>query len=376
MVAQTRTGLAAARLSPLLFLPMGCGVLLLALGLAGGGSAGIGYGILLLSGLLLLAGLACFSLFSLTDRLDGDELLRSAKWLLMSGGWAYLIAVFALGGFYIHEAIAGHFAAKWIIFGPAALAALLVLDFGLYKSLVKKQLPTWRRYSYVMSRDLIDHEAMRRTLLDEVVLHRTLFSVSWFRWLRHTLIFWGFMLMFGAELVAVIFREALPAFGFPDVYANPSHPIHAAFKFAFDLTGLAVLLGCILALCWRFHVRGTELKKYSDTPTTLFLLFVVGTGFAMEAFQVAAAGRPTIMAIGFVGYSLSFLAPAASGPVTDALWLVHVLAACSFIAYAPVWRLVHSCATPLGRLANSQKRMLTAKKQAILGGLAGRGGKM
>lgn len=375
MVALARPNSATAWLSPTLAAPVACGILLLALGLVGASSAGVGYGILLLSGLLLLAGTACFSLFILADRLDSEGLPRSAKWLLASGGWAYLIAVLALSGFYVHEAFAGRFSAKWIIFGPAALAALLVLDVGLYRSLVEKQRPTWLRYGHFISRDLIDRRAMRRTLIDEVILHRTLFAVSRFRWLRHTLIFWGFALMFGTELLAVVFREALPAFGFPDVYANASHPIHAAFKVAFDLTGLSVLLGCILALSWRFHVRGSELRKYSDTPTTLFLLFVVGTGFAMEAFQVSAAGRPAVMAFGFVGYCLSFLVPAASGRVTDAIWLVHVLAACGFIAYVPVWRLVHSCATPLGRLANSQKQMLAAKKQAILGGLAGRGGK-
>jgi len=34
-----------------------------------------------------------------------------------------------------------------------------------------------------------------------------------------------------------------------------------------------------------------------------------------------------------------------------------------------VKRLVHSCATPLGRLMNSQKGMLAAKKRGVLGAM-------
>jgi nitrate reductase gamma subunit len=357
------------RLSPLAMLGGGCAILLLVLGLLGYGNEGVGYGILLLAGLLLFAGLTSFSLFVFTNWLNGGDLLRSAKWLLIVGGLGYLIGLSELSGYYVHEAFVGRIAGKWIIFGPVVVAALFVLDLGLYQGFIRKQVPTWRRFGHVVSRNLIDHDAMRRTLLDDVILHRTLYSVSRFRWLRHTLIFWGFMLMFGVELIAVIFREALPAFGFRDVYADPASPIRGAFKFAFDLTGLAILIGCVMALAWRVHVRGTALKKYSDTPTTLFLFFVVSTGFVVEAFQIAAAGRPTMMATGFVGYSLSFVTPTVGPTVTDSLWLIHVMAACAFIGYVPVWRLVHSCATPLGRLANSQKLMLSAKKMTVLSGL-------
>ena len=59
---------------------------------------------------------------------------------------------------------------------------------------------------------------MRRTLVEDVILHRTLRSVSGFRWLKHTLIFWGFALMFAAELLAVFVREGFPAFGWSDIW--------------------------------------------------------------------------------------------------------------------------------------------------------------
>jgi len=54
------------------------------------------------------------------------------------------------------------------------------------------------------------------------------------------------------------------------------------------------------------------------------------------------------------------------------LWLVHVVAACTLIGYLPATRLVHTCATPVGRLMNSQTRMMAAKKIGVLGGLMSR----
>ena len=53
----------------------------------------------------------------------------------------------------------------------------------------------------------------------------------------------------------------------------------------------------------------------------------------------------------------------------DPLWYVHVIGSCLFGAYIPVKRLVHSCATPMGRLMNSQKGLLEAKRKGVVGGL-------
>ena len=75
---------------------------------------------------------------------------------------------------------------------------------------------------------------MRQTLVDDVVLHKALFSVSGFRWFKHTLIFWGFALMFAAEFIAVFLREGLPAFGMHDIWPESANPIRLAFDFVFD----------------------------------------------------------------------------------------------------------------------------------------------
>ncbi len=76
----------------------------------------------------------------------------------------------------------------------------------------------------------------------------------------------------------------------------------------------------------------------------------------------------------FAGYGLALLmapAEATLAGLSEPLWYVHVIGSCLFIAYVPMKRLVHSCATPMGRLMNSQKGLLEAKRKGVVGGLLG-----
>jgi nitrate reductase gamma subunit len=344
---------------------------LLAAGLVGGIGAAWGYGLFMLAMALLALGAGAFAVYAFTRSGDGATLQGVWSAALKWGAWGYVWAVAALSGHFIHETLVGRMELAWILFGPAALAAIVAVDWGLYKLLVKKNLPTWGRFGHLVTRDAIDPAAMRRTFVDDVVLHKSLFSVSRFRWLRHTLIFWGFVAMFGVELLAVLVREAWPAFGGHDVWRVPGHPLRLGFDFAYDFTGAMILAGCLLALVWRVLVNGKPEQKFADTPSTLFLLFVVASGFILEALRLATMTPDPSHWASFLGYALSFSMPAGGidATLTQALWYIHVFGSCAFIAYVPAKRLVHSCATPVGRLMNSQKGLLARKRLASLGGL-------
>lgn len=368
-LAIEKSGLLA---KPSMWGPGGVAVLLLVVGLFGGLSAAWGYGLFLVASVLLLAGAVLFGVFTLSRAGDTEALKGAFTWLFVMGAWAYLFAVCALAGHYTFETIHGRMEWRWILFGPAVLAALIVLDYGIYRLLVGKNLPTWERFKQHVTREQGDPAAMRRTLMDDVILHKSLYSVSSFRWLRHTLIFWGFMLMFFLELLAVAVREALPAFGFRDIWEQHDHPLRLAFDFGFETFGLMVLIGCIMALVWRAMVSGTEEQKYADTPTALFLLFVVVSGFVVEGMRIAGMPGLPLQGMSYVGYVAAGLFPSGdwvNSAGYEFLWIVHVLGSCLFIAYVPVKRLIHSCATPMGRLMHSQKGMLAAKKEAVLRGL-------
>jgi nitrate reductase gamma subunit len=335
-------------------------------------SAAWGYALFAASVLLVTAGTAVFAVFALSHFGNTARLRRAFVFLFAAGAGAYVLSLSALAGYYVRETLEGNMEWRWILFGPSVLAALIVLDYGLYRKLVRNNLPTWRRYHQYISRAQSDPVAMRTTLIDEVILHRSLFRASKVRWMRHALIFWGFIVMFATELIAVVVRDGFPAFGWRDIWREPDNPVRLAFEFVFDVTGLMIVVGCVLALGWRAAVNARPERRYSDTPTTLFLLIVVVTGFVVEGLRIAPTLGDPVHNAAFVGLGVAQMltrSNLANAALYEPLWLVHVAAACLFIAYVPVMRLIHSCATPLGRLANSQKDMLAAKKRGVLGAM-------
>lgn len=349
--------------------------LLIVLGLVGQSHAAIGYALFLIATLLLFSGVVLLSIFALTRWFDTAVLRQTFTCAFWMGAWTYIFAVSSFIGYYVYEAAMGNVPLRYILFGPAILAAIVILDVGIYRIIVQRNLPTFRRFGDLWNRDSLDQDALARTLVDEVVLHRTLFTVSPFRWVRHQLIFWGFGLMFLVEIVAVAFREAFPAFGWTDIWHIPDHPVRLAFDLAYDLTGLMLLVGCLFALAFRVMAHGKAEQKFTDTPTTVFLLVVTVTGFMLEGARLGLepAGSATTWA-SFVGLAFVPISPTGERAI-EALWIFHALVVCGFIAYIPLKRMIHSCATPVGRLANSQKTLLAAKKANVLAGLNGRFGR-
>lgn len=348
------------------------GSAVLIIGLCGWAPAGVGYGLFTLAGLSFGVALWAMAVLLLTRRGHASQLASRAGLAARLGAVAYVLAVAALAGHYAHETLQGRMELHWIVFGPLVLAALVAFEWGIYRKLVKANAVSWDRYRRFIDRDHADPAAMRKTLIDEVITHRSLWQTSKLRWIRHTLIFWGFAGMFVLELAAVFVREAVPAFGWSDVWRVPGHPLRLMFDLGYDLTGLMMLLGCILALYWRYTVRGKPERKYADTPMVLFLGFVVVTGFMLEGWRLAQLPGASEQAFSFVGLWFAALMSGAgltSAGLHQPLWLVHVVASCALIAYLPATRLIHTCATPLGRLMNSQKGLLQAKKHGVLAGL-------
>ena len=351
--------------------PIAFTAILFVLGAVGLLGSAWGYGIFLLSTLLIGFGLVAAGIALFSDYLPLRRTFPVSATAMRIGGWCYVFAVAALAGYFVREAVEGRMPWQWIVFGPAAVAAIVVLDIGIYRVLYRRNRPTFERYSHALQPERVDKASLRVALIDDVVLQRTLFRISRLRWLRHQLIFWGFAAMLGLEIGALFMREVFPALGLPDIWHARPHPVRLLWDFAFDLTGAMMLLGCILALAYRYQINGTSDQKFTDTPTVCFLLVVVVTGFVMEGARIA--GAPTAYDLASpVGLLFSWpMAPLVRSTwfPTSGLWVLHALLSLGFIAYVPLKRLIHSCAVPIGRLMNSQKAMLAAKKDRSLRGL-------
>lgn len=350
-------------------------VVLLLVGLSGHLSPAWGFSLLLLAGLLIGSAAALLGVLVFSHRGNTAALTQGSKASFTLGAALYVAAVGALAGFYGYETLQQRMELRWIIFGPLAAWALFSFDVGIYAKLVGKNLPTWHRFKRFIRRDQSDPVAMRKTAWHDVILQRSLYRVSKLRWFRHALIFWGFAAMFLTELAAVVVRDAFPAFGWHDVWREPGHPVRLAFDLVFDITGLMVMMGCAIALGWRVAVRNKPERKFADSPMAAFLLFVVVSGFVVEGWRMAQAPGDPAYAWSFVGLAFSQFLPSSVDSKAAAysfIWLVHVVAACILIGYLPATRLVHTCATPIGRLMNSQKRMMAARKIGVLSGMARR----
>jgi nitrate reductase gamma subunit len=338
-----------------------------------------GYGLFLAAVALWGGSILLSIIFIFSNFLETERLKKHCRYSFFAGLWAYIYCIAAFGGFFIYEAFAGRVDLKYMLFGPAILTALGILEYGIFRALISKNRATFERYRPFISREKINKKSIRRILVDDIILQKTLYSVSFIRWLRHSLILWGFAFLVLIEMFRVFFQEALPAFGFQDIWHVPNHPVRLTFGFLYDFFGLMVIVGCLLSIGWRISVQGTDDKKFSDTPTVWFLLFVMFSGFIVEALRISGLSMDEpYVAVEFVGYALALMLASKSADLMafyDLLWIIHVLGSCLFIAYVPMRRLIHSCATPFGRLMNSQKEMLSDKKRAILSGLFGRNGK-
>jgi len=349
-------------------------VFLLVLGLSGFLTVVWGYAFFVAAAGLWAVAILASGIFIFTHYVDTQKLRGYCKFFFFAGLWSYICCIGAFGGFFTHEAFLGRVELRYILFGPAILAALGVLEYGVYRALITRNRATFDRYRRFISRDRIDVKEMRRVLVDDIILHKSLYRVSFIRWLRHTLILWGFMSLVLLEIFRVLIQEAMPAFGLPDVWHVEAHPVRLSIGFLYDLFGFMVVLGCFLAIAWRISVGNSEEKKFSDTPTVWFLLFVMLSGFVVEAVRIAETDMSaTYLRYEFVGYVMAMPLKYFSINLMsfyDTLWIVHVLGSCLFIAYIPLKRLIHAFATPFGRLINSQKGVLTEKKNKILASLS------
>ena len=178
---------------------------------------------------------------------------------------------------------------------------------------------------------------------------------STLRWLMHLLILGGFILAFALDLIVTF---ALDIVKYQPMIAETGWAKIWIRDFGFEIGGLMMLLGLIIAAVRRFMFKPKILKtELPDAVSILFLLLVVLGGFILEGIGIAGsiAGHTVNQEYSFVGYAFSLVTPSSVGQYYDQAWLIHGVMSALFIAYIPFSKLFHMIATPI---AIEAERML------------------
>ena len=202
-----------------------------------------------------------------------------------------------------------------------------------------------RAFMTIFSRKIV---LIIRAMIMDVLLQRRLYRQSRIRWFIHSLIFLPFVFRFAWGLVALIASLWKPEWSWVWAMINKND---ATTAFLFDLTGIMVLFGVILAVIRGLAKRSRHLPGLpkQDYLALGLLAGIVVIGYFVEGMRIAMTGAPQGAQCAFVGYGLSLLFSGASG-LTQAygyIWYIHAILTGAFVAYLPFSRLFHIIMTPV-----------------------------
>lgn len=193
-----------------------------------------------------------------------------------------------------------------------------------------------------------------KVLLLNVFLQKRLFDRSRLRWMIHGLIFFPMVLRFLWGILALTGSIGLPQWPWvwPMLDKN-----NAATAFVFDLTGVMILAGIVLALIR----KGFELpSRVAGLPgRDRFALILIGSivtvGFVLEGMRMTMTGAADNAAYAFVGIAVSslFSNTATLTDVHGYVWYVHAVLTGVFVAYLPFSRLFHIILSPVVLMMNA-----------------------
>jgi nitrate reductase gamma subunit len=212
-----------------------------------------------------------------------------------------------------------------------------------------------------------------KILIIEVIFHRRLFAKSFYRWLAHTLLVFGFVATFVVDMIKgfttgylVELSHIVPFFSFAHVFETGA--IRPFLDFFLEFFSFLILIGCAMAIVRRFVIRPDQLRtEEEDITTLLFILFLSLSGFFIEGYRIA---HPEVVQaknylanftpasanswISFGGYFLSqFLGNIKIN--ADFLWYFHVVPSLIWFIYIPHSKLLHIFTSSITVISDRQK---------------------
>lgn len=194
----------------------------------------------------------------------------------------------------------------------------------------------------------------------DVLLQRRLLRESPNRWFVHALIYFPFVFRCLWGLAGQFGSLWTPGSAWPWLLLNKNNPLGA---FLFDISGLALLAGCLLAACqWRRADReaGVTGLPRRDWPALLLLGAIVAVGFVLEGMRLAMTGFPAGSGGAFAGAILGWIVQGLMTGQTLSraygyVWYAHAILTGLAVAYLPFSQLRHVVLAPVAMLLGAGK---------------------
>jgi len=187
-----------------------------------------------------------------------------------------------------------------------------------------------------------------KAMILDVVFQRRLYRQSGTRWFIHSLIFFPFVFRFFWGLAALTSSIWKPEWSWVWAMLEKNH---ATTAFLFDVTGIMVILGVVLAFIRGGLRRPSQLPGLprQDRVALSLIAGIIVVGFILEGMRISMTGNPGGAEYSFLGYGLSMLFSDPKGltGVYGYLWYIHAILTGAFFAYLPFSRLLHIILAPV-----------------------------
>lgn len=211
--------------------------------------------------------------------------------------------------------------------------------------------------------------------LTDAIFHKRLYGQSFYRWLAHTLLVFGFIATFIVDMIKgfttgylAAWSDSLPFLSF--AHAFKTGPVRPFLDFFLELFSFFILVGCLMAMVRRFFIKPDQLRtEEEDIVTLVFIFYMVASGFFIEGYRIA---HPEVVAervymadftppsannwISFFGYFLSFfLKEVTINP--HFLWYAHVIPCLVWFVYIPHSKFIHIFTSTITVMADRAKQI-------------------
>ncbi len=210
-----------------------------------------------------------------------------------------------------------------------------------------------------------------KILVTEVIFHRKLFKQSFYRWLAHTLLVFGFIATFVVDMIKGFTTGYLVEFGVSFAHEFETGAIRPFLDFFLEFFSFLILVGCAMAIVRRFVVRPSQLRTgEEDVTTLLFILFLELSGFFIEGYRIAhpevvqarnfLANFTPASANNWISFGGYFLSQFLRGMRVDAdfLWYFHVVPSLVWFIYIPHSKLLHIFTSSITVISDRQKAFI------------------